>query len=116
TGLYTAPTTIASTTTVTATATSAADSTKTGTATITLYPPLVVTVGPSAATLYANQTEQFSATVTNAANAGVTWSITPATGAGSISATTGLYTAPATIGATQTVTVTAKSQADNSTL
>ena len=52
-----------------------------------------------------------SATLSNATNAAVTWTLTPATGAGTIS-TTGLYTAPATIAATQTVTVTAQSQAD----
>jgi RHS repeat-associated protein len=71
-----------------------------------------VSVSPSAATLYAQQTKQFSATVTNTSNSAVTWSITPA-GAGSITSS-GLYTAPSTINAQQTVTVTAMSQADSS--
>src|SRR5437588_588456 len=56
----------------------------------------------------------FTATVTNAGNTAVTWTITPATGAGSINAS-GLYTAPATVSAQQTVTITAKSQTDNTT-
>ena len=71
---------------------------------------ITVTVSPSSATLYASQQKQFSATVTNTSNTGVTWSITPA-GVGSINSF-GLYTAPATITSQQTVTATATSQAN----
>jgi len=76
--------------------------------------PAGITVGvtPPTATLTQSQTQQFTATVTGSANTAVTWSLTPPTGAGSIS-TAGLYTAPASITTTQTVTVTATSAADN---
>jgi RHS repeat-associated protein len=70
-----------------------------------------VSVTPSSALLYAGQTQQFLASVAGAGNQGVNWTITPATGAGTISTTSGLYTAPATISSQQTVIVTATSQA-----
>jgi RHS repeat-associated protein len=75
--------------------------------------PVAVSVTPTTATLYGGQTQQFTATVTNTSNTAVTWKISPATGAGTISST-GLYTALATISAQQTVTVTATSQASTS--
>src|SRR5271157_5396925 len=110
-GLYTAPAMITAIQTVTVTATSQSDTTKTATATITLLPPVAVSVSPATATLYGGQTQQFTASVDNTGNSAVTWTLSPATGAGSISAT-GLYTAPATISSTQKLTVTATSQAD----
>jgi uncharacterized repeat protein (TIGR01451 family) len=61
---------------------------------------LLPSVTPSAVTLQQGQTQQFSATMP-----GPIWSISPV-GAGSISST-GLYAAPASITASQTVTVTA---------
>ena len=70
-----------------------------------------VTVTPPGVTLGQSQTQQFSATVTGATNTAVTWSLSPALGR--ISGT-GLYTAPATITSSQTVTVTATSAADPS--
>ena len=76
------------------------------------FDDITVSVTPTAATLYANQTAQFAATVANSGNQAVAWSISPASGAGSISSG-GLYTAPASITAQQTVTITATSQADN---
>jgi len=112
-GLYTAPASITSAQTITVTATSAADNTKTGSATVTLV-PVAVSVAPPAASLFASQTQQFTATVTGATNTSVTWSIGP-TDPGSISGT-GLYTAPSSIATTQTVTVTATSVADNTKL
>jgi RHS repeat-associated protein len=110
TGLYTAPSSITSQQTVTVTATSQADSTKSASAAVTLEPPVVVSVSPATATLAGGQTQQFAATVMNSGNTAVTWTINPA-GTGTVSAA-GLYTAPATIGAQQTVTITATSQAD----
>ncbi len=107
-GLYSAPATITSQQTVTVTATSVSDTTKTATATVVLEPPISVSVAPATATLYGGQTQQFTATVTNATNTAVNWSVSPASGAGSVSSS-GLYTAPASIGAPQTVTVTATS-------
>jgi RHS repeat-associated protein len=109
-GLYLASSSITTSTTVTVTATSQADSTKSAVATIMLEPPVSVSVTPPTVTLYGGQTEQFTASVANSANNGVTWSLS---GAGSINAS-GLYTPPATITAVQTVTVTATSQASPS--
>ncbi len=108
-GLYTAPSFIASPKTITVTATSAADPTKSGTATVTLNPTVSVTVSPPSAVLNAGQTQQFSATVSGTSNSSVTWSLSPSVG--TISAS-GLYTAPSFIASPQTITVTATSVAD----
>ena len=69
-----------------------------------------VAVSPANASLIANQTQQFTATVTNTSNTTVTWSINP--NVGSIS-TSGVYTSPSSITSQQTVTVTATSAADS---
>jgi len=71
-----------------------------------------VIISPSHISLLPGQSQQFTATVANSANREVTWTISP-DGAGTISSA-GLYMAPATIAAQQTVTVTATSQADSS--
>jgi len=112
-GVYTAPNLVTSAQTVTVTATSSADDTVSGTAKITLTatPTVSVTVTPTTATLTPGLTQQFGATVNNAASNTVTWSITPLTG--SIDQT-GLYTAPAIINVTAKVTVTATAAADGS--
>ena len=68
-----------------------------------------MSVSPTTATLYAAQTQQFSATVLNTSNMAVTWSISPSVGTINSS---GLYTAPSSITSQQTVTVTATSQAE----
>jgi len=110
TGLYTAPASITTQQTVTVTATSVADGTKTASAAVALLAPVNVTLSPSSATLAANQTQQFTATVTGGSgNTAVTWSVSPSVGSVS---SAGLYTAPASINAQQTVTVTATSVAD----
>jgi len=70
---------------------------------------VTVSVAPTTATLYGGQTQQFSATVTNASSTGVTWSISPSVGTVSSS---GLYTAPTSVTSQQSVTVTATSQAE----
>ena len=75
--------------------------------------PITVTVTPASATLSANQSQQFSAAVTGATNQAVSWSISPSS-SGSISSS-GFYQAPSGVTSQQTVTVTAKSLADNST-
>lgn len=108
-GLYTAPATVAATQTVTIRATSQASGTASGTATVTVNPLVTVSVSPSLATLQAGQTRQFGATVTGSQS--VIWSISPSIG--SISPT-GLYTAPSSITAQQTIVVTATSQASPS--
>jgi Chitobiase/beta-hexosaminidase C-terminal domain/Bacterial Ig-like domain (group 2) len=66
--------------------------------------PLQVTLSPS-------QSQQFTATVTGSSNSSVAWTFSPAIG--TISAT-GLYTAPASIGNTQGVKVSATSRANPS--
>ena len=76
--------------------------------------PVTITVAPATVTLTASQTQQFIATVTNSTNVAVTWTISPP-GSGSIS-TSGLYSAPTLIPATQVVTVTATSAADTTKL
>src|SRR5258708_1644940 len=67
-----------------------------------------VSVSPSSSTLDAGQTQQFSAAVMGTSNTAVTWSLSSLVG--SISST-GLYTAPAIISGTQSVTVIATSVA-----
>jgi hypothetical protein len=117
-GLYTAPDTISVLQTVTVTATSQADASKRGTATVTLTPTAVsVSVDPVNAFLNGGGTAIFNARVTGSANTAVTWSLSP--NVGSIENLGGAppsirYTAPATIVTTQTITVTATSQADAS--
>ena len=108
-GLYTAPSVIPSETSVTITATSVADPAKSSSATVSLL-PVTISVSPSTKTLFVNQQQALSATVENASNTSVTWSVDPS-GVGSISAA-GVYTAPASISDQQTVTITATSAAD----
>jgi hypothetical protein len=113
TGLYTAPASVTPPETVTVKAVAAADGVSSGSAAVTLA-VLGVSVSPQTATLGPLGTQQFTATVTNAANTAVTWSL--AAGApGSIDPVTGVYTAPTTIMAPQTVTVTATSAANGIT-
>lgn len=113
-GNYTPPATLPSPATVTVTATSAADTTKSASAQVTLTPTVAVTLSPTTATLLPGATQQFTATVTPANNTAVTWTINGKASDptfGSLS-TSGLYTAPATLPATNTVTIAAVSQAD----
>jgi hypothetical protein len=113
-GLFTAPAATGSTQTITVTATSTVDNTKSGTATVTVAAtgtPTVssVTVSPSTASVAGGATQQFSATVTgtNSPAQTVTWSAN-----GGTVNSSGLFTAPAATGSTQTITVTATSTAD----
>ncbi len=108
-GLYTAPAQILSSLVVTITATSVADPTRSASATVTLMPAVSVSISPSAVTLRAGQSQQFTATVTGASDTSVTWSRSPAIGT---LTSTGLYRAPSSITSQQTVTVTATSVAD----
>jgi hypothetical protein len=75
--------------------------------------PLSVAVSPATGTVSANGTQQFTATVVGSTNQAVNWTLSPTTGAGTISAS-GLYTAPNTVTTPQTVTITAASQANTS--
>ncbi len=93
TGLYAAPSSIATLQTVTVTAASQADPTASASATVTLMPPPVsVVVTPDPVTLLGGQTQQFAASVSNTSNTAVTWKLDPPS-AGPIGAN-GLYTAP----------------------
>lgn len=71
--------------------------------------PVAISLTPPATSLYAGQTQQFTATVTNTTNTAVSFSLNP--NVGTISAA-GLYTAPPTIPTQQTVTLTATSAED----
>jgi RHS repeat-associated protein len=69
-------------------------------------------VTPAAVTLYASQNQQFAMLgVGTCSSVPVNWTVTPAVG--SINVTTGFYSAPATISAQQTVTVTATNETNN---
>jgi RHS repeat-associated protein len=109
-GLYSAPASITSQQTVTVKATSQAYPSASASATVTLLPPVSVSISPTSAPLYPGQTKQFTASVANAGNKAVNWSISPS-GIGTINSS-GLYTGPSSITKQQTVTVTATSQAD----
>jgi hypothetical protein len=81
-------------------------------------PPISVTVSPNPVnTLFPSltgapaQTQQFTATVHNSANQGVTWAVTGGNANGTIDAN-GLYTAPAALPNPASVTVTATAAAD----
>jgi len=103
-GLYTAGTTAGS---FTVTATSVQDSTKSASANVTIPSVQVsvsVGVSPTSITIQPNGTQQFTATVTGAANTSVTWTAT-----GGTVSSAGLYAAGATTGS---FTVTATSVQD----
>jgi hypothetical protein len=111
TGLYTAPSQAGS---HTVTATSVADTTKSANAavTVTAAPGVSVSISPTSANLAVAATQQFTATVSNATNTTVTWSVDTISGGNSTVGTvssSGLYTAPVTGGSH---TVTATSAAD----
>jgi hypothetical protein len=75
---------------------------------------VVVLINPPAATVALDQTQQFQASVTGAANAAITWAVDAIPGGNSSTGTissAGLYTAPANLPTPSTVTVTAVSQA-----
>jgi uncharacterized protein YjdB len=78
------------------------------TVTVPVTVHLSLTPNTTSASLTLGQSETFSAQITGSANQAVTWSVSPATGGGTITPQ-GVYTAPLT-GGTYTVTVT--SQAD----
>ena len=114
TGLYSAPATLPSAQTATVTATSVSDPTKFASATVSISAAVVQVIGvslsPQTASLAPGQSQQLTATVSGTANQQVSWSINPP-GVGTVSSS-GLYTGPAIVAGTQTVTVTATSASD----
>jgi hypothetical protein len=91
-GVYTAPTALG---TYHVRATCVADATKSAEAAISVVVPTVA-IAPATIALAPSGNTTFIATVTRATNTAVTWAVVE-TGGGSIS-TSGLYTAPATLG------------------
>ncbi len=78
-------------------------------------PGVNVSISPTTATVPANGTQQFAATVTGSSNTAVQWQVNSVTGgsvANGLISTSGLYTAPPTTTNIQ-VTVTAVSSADS---
>jgi dienelactone hydrolase len=119
---FTPPATMPSNTSVTLTATSVADASKSAFASITiLLPAITVVLSAASASVGAGNTDLITAVVSfDPANKGVnpaSWTISPATGAGTLSNTTttsALYTPPATPPANDvTVTITATSASDS---
>jgi len=94
--------------TVTLTATSVAAPSISDSVSINLVPTVAISITPTSATLGPAQSQTFVATVTGNADTSVTWSISP--NVGTISG--GVYTAPSSITASQTVYVTATSHAN----
>jgi hypothetical protein len=80
-------------------------------------PAVTVSVSPATANVRAGATQSFSASVSGSSNQSVTWQVNGVTGGaastGSIDSA-GVYSAPATVPATNTVTVEAVSAADSS--
>jgi Right handed beta helix region len=109
TAAYVAPSTAPTTQSVTITAASMADASTTAIAVITLLQAVTVSMSPTSVSLGPTGTQQFTTTVLGSTNTAVTWSINPS--AGTISSA-GLYTAPASITAPETITVTAQSVAN----
>jgi hypothetical protein len=104
--LYSAPSKVGN---YTITATSTADLSLTASATVSVF---VFAISPTSLTLAPSATEQFTTTIQGLTNTTVTWSVDGVAGGNSTPGTittSGLYTAPAAIGAH---TVTATSSAD----
>ena len=75
------------------------------------YGQIVVTVSPSPASVHVGTFLQFAGKITGTSTTTLGWTVTPATGAGSISAG-GRYTPPAALPVPDTVTITATSTAN----
>ncbi|HKD06932.1 MAG TPA: hypothetical protein VKB79_13600 [Bryobacteraceae bacterium] len=109
TAVYVAPALIETAQTVTITATSLSNKTSYATVLLQLVPLVTISLTPGGATLPPSGTQQFVAAIQGTTNQGVTWSLQP--NVGSISGS-GLYQAPSSVSAPQTVTVTAQSTQD----
>jgi uncharacterized protein (DUF1800 family) len=111
-GLYMAPASLPNPPTATVRATSVADNTKFATATVSLTAGVTITLTPPTAQVTLGAAQQFTATVTNAQNPAVTWSVNNVAGGNSVVGTIssgGLYTAPAALPNPAQVTVRATS-------
>ncbi len=115
-GTYTAPASVPAGNNVTVAAVSADLSTVQATATVTILPPAQVTISPTGVTLAAGMPQPFTANVQGAPSSAVIWQVNGQTGGTATSGfiNAGVYTAPPSPPAGQTVTVTAVSQSDPS--
>jgi len=112
-GLYSAPSSVASPMQVTVTATSVADPTQFASTTLTVNPVTVrVSVSPASASVQAGATQQFTAAVTGATNNAVVWTLNSSASQPGTISSAGLYTAPSSLTVPAQVTVTATSVAD----
>lgn len=113
-GVYLAPAAMPGAAAVKVRATSVANPLQFAEAAVTLTaPPVVVTVNPGAATVALSTAKTFGALVTGTPNTAVTWSVLGGSANGTISPV-GVYTPPAGLPATPTVTVRATSVAQAS--
>jgi len=115
-GVYTAPAVMPASASVTVRATSVAAPTSYGIVTVTLLvpPPVSVVVTPSTASVQLGAALSLQATVTGSANTAVTWSVNGVVGGSATVGTvavSGVYTAPAVMPASASVTVRATSVA-----
>lgn len=112
-GTYTAPAAMPASPTVKVRATSVANASVYAEATVTLTAPpaVTVTVNPTTANVTLGATKSFAATVTGSGNTAVTWTVVGGSANGAVNAS-GLYTAPAAMPASPTVTVRATSAAN----
>ena len=114
-GLYTAPASIPDPSVIKVTATSVADPSKSFTVLVTILPAIELTVTPADPTVGVGRSIKFTASVLNADDPAVVWTLTGEGCAGNACgtiATTGLYTAPTTVPGVPTVTITASSVED----
>jgi hypothetical protein len=113
-GLYSAPAVVPSST-VTVSVVEASGSLASASASVTIAIPKVA-ISPLTATIAAGRSQQFTATVTNALNKAVFWSVNGVAGGGSAAGTissAGLYYAPSAPATGGSVTITATSAADS---
>ena len=117
-GLYTAPASVPTPPSVTVKATAAADTSKSASAVVTiLAPEVVVFIFPTSPSVQFGHKLQFTATVSNATDDTVLWSLSGDGCSGATCGTisdSGLYTAPNIIPSPSTVAVTATAAADTS--
>jgi hypothetical protein len=115
TGLYTAPSTVPSSSTATITAISQEDSNAHSSASVTILPAAVVAISPAGATVASAGVQQFQVLINGAKSTNVSWTVAGSggstTGVGTIDAN-GLFTAPLTPPSPNTVVVTATSTSD----
>jgi len=109
-GLYTAPASLTTPASVTVKATAQADTTKSKSATVTI-PAVSAMISPLTPSVILGAAQPFTASVSNATDTSVAWSISM--GAGAVDAS-GLYAAPSTLSTPSSATVTATPNADPS--